>query len=298
MSAAQNFQKKKEYKKTEHPPLRTSKGTELPMLDMRGKAYLEVKYRLVWFREDHPSWAIETELLSVTDRSAYAKATVKDETGRIIATSHKFENVQGFPDFIEKSETGAIGRALALIGYGTQFAPDLEEGERIVDSPVSKSAATPQEEPEEDVGSEPGDYKIDFGRKYKGKKLKEIPRAELESYIKWLDSSEVQDGTPLSQKLEFLKIAFERLYPKETPKNPAKEALEEMENADASPGEYTIKSGSYKGKKLKQFSQAELINMSNSIKEHFFNLNKEVPPASQDLLNAINSYLNTLEMGQ
>ncbi len=31
--------------------------------------------------------------------------------------------------------TGSIGRALAAAGYGTQFAPELEEGERLADSP-------------------------------------------------------------------------------------------------------------------------------------------------------------------
>lgn len=41
---------------------RTSKGTELPLLNLRGKQYFEVKFRLVWFREDHPDWSIETEL--------------------------------------------------------------------------------------------------------------------------------------------------------------------------------------------------------------------------------------------
>jgi len=115
----------------------TAKGTYLPLLKLKGKDYLEVKYRLVWFREDHPNWSISTELVAVTDKSCTAKATVSDETGRVIATSHKSETYAGFADFIEKAETGAIGRALALIGYGTQFCADeLDEGERIVDSPA------------------------------------------------------------------------------------------------------------------------------------------------------------------
>ncbi len=116
----------------------TAAGTELPILDLRGKDYLEVKYRIVWFREDHPNWTIETEYLSITEKSACAKATIKTETGRIIATSHKFENMQGFGDFIEKAETGSIGRALALIGYGTQFCGDeLDEGGRLADAPAA-----------------------------------------------------------------------------------------------------------------------------------------------------------------
>jgi hypothetical protein len=221
---------------------KTSKGTELPLLNLRGKEYLEVKYRLVWFREDHPDWSIETELVSVTDVSAYAKATIRDDKGRIIATSHKFESIQGFPDFIEKAETGAIGRALALIGYGTQFCADeLDEGKRIVDAPAtparvhrvsnfpndriakaprleaeSEEATEEEAEAEEQntgAGStEPGDYMISFGRKYKGKKLKDVPRNEIESYIKWLEASADKQGAPVSRQVQFLKQAYNRLY--------------------------------------------------------------------------------------
>ena len=205
---------------------RTAKGTELPLLNLRGKQYLEVKFRLVWFREDHPDWSIETELLSVTDVSAYARATIRDEKGRIIATSHKFESIQGFPDFIEKAETGAIGRALALIGYGTQFCADeLDEGSRIVDAPVAakskikasdeektreEDAAEPVEEAQNNV--EPGDFQINFGRKFKGKKLKDVPRSEVESYLKWIETNAIREGTALSYQVRNLKNAFDRFY--------------------------------------------------------------------------------------
>ncbi|MGE3681606.1 MAG: hypothetical protein AB7G93_07740 [Bdellovibrionales bacterium] len=203
---------------------RTLKGTELPLLNLRGKQYLEVKYRLVWFREDHPDWSIETDLISVTDSSASAKATIRDESGRVIATSHKFESIQGFPDFIEKAETGAIGRALALIGYGTQFCADeLDEGKRIVDAPVPfrqiqsadlhesmESNEDSREESKDDYP--PGEFTINFGRKYKGKKLKEISRSELEGYIQWLENSSIREGTPLSYQVRYLKSAFDRLY--------------------------------------------------------------------------------------
>lgn len=204
---------------------KTSKGTELPLLNLRGKEYLEVKYRLVWFREDHPDWSIETELVSVTDVSAYAKATIRDDKGRIIATSHKFESIQGFPDFIEKAETGAIGRALALIGYGTQFCADeLDEGKRIVDAPVQSARSLAAAEGEDAVETEepsavnlpsslePGEYLISFGRKYKGKKLKEIPKSEMEGYIKWLENSADKQGTPVSRQVQFLKQAYSRFY--------------------------------------------------------------------------------------
>ena len=105
--------------------------------NIKGKPYLPVAWRLVWFREDHFDWAIETAITQTEDK-ATAKATIKDQTGRIIATAHKSEDIKGFFDYMEKAETGAVGRALALCGYGTQFSPEIEEGsERVVDSPIT-----------------------------------------------------------------------------------------------------------------------------------------------------------------
>ena len=212
---------------------RTPKGTDLPLLNLRGKEYLEVKYRLVWFREEHPDWAIETELLSVTSDSAYARATIKDESGRVIATSHKFETKKGFPDFIEKAETGSIGRALALIGFGTQFCADeLDEGERIVDAPVDRQTRSA----EGDFGSaelanasrenessaalasskDPGDYRIGFGKKYKGLRLRDVPRPELEGYVEWLEDNAAKKGLPLSEEAKYLKLAVEKFLKQPT----------------------------------------------------------------------------------
>ena len=65
------------------------------------------------------------------------KATVTDGKGGH-ATGTKTENAANFPDYVEKAETGSIGRALAALGYGTQFAPELDEEHRIVDSPVER----------------------------------------------------------------------------------------------------------------------------------------------------------------
>jgi len=121
--------------------VKTKAGTELPLLDLKGKNYLAVQWRLVWFREEKPNWTIETETVILEPTSAVFKATVKDETGRVISQGHKSETKTGFPDFIEKAETGAIGRALANCGYGTAFAADLEEGDRIADAPIAPRQA-------------------------------------------------------------------------------------------------------------------------------------------------------------
>ena len=102
-----------------------------------GKEYLPVAKRLVWMREEHPDWAVITEAVEINLVEKYAifRATVMDDNGKMIGTGTKFENASGFGDFIEKAETGSIGRALAVCGYGTQFAPELDEGDRLADSP-------------------------------------------------------------------------------------------------------------------------------------------------------------------
>ena len=126
--------------------------------------YLPVQWRLVWFREKCPNGTIKTKMLQLdldrdTEEETYVwnsekrrsekvvkhakgyvvfKAVVRDGKGGF-ATGTKSEKAASFPDFIEKAETGAIGRALAGLGYGTQFAPELNEEHRIVDSPVERS---------------------------------------------------------------------------------------------------------------------------------------------------------------
>lgn len=129
----------------------TSKGTELPLLNLKGKDYLQVAHRLVWFREDHPSGKILTSVLQLSDKSAIFKAEIfvlgiRERNGQpeffesLLATAHKKETEENFGDFIEKAETGAIGRALAMAGYGTQFDPELDEGVRLADAPTSVAA--------------------------------------------------------------------------------------------------------------------------------------------------------------
>jgi hypothetical protein len=126
------------------------------------KDYLPVNWRLVWFREQCPQGTIDTEEVVVdldreVEEEAFAWNNEKRRSEKIVkrargyarfktiatdgkggrATGTKSENAANFPDFVEKAETGSIGRALAALGYGTQFAPDLDEAHRIVDAPVS-----------------------------------------------------------------------------------------------------------------------------------------------------------------
>lgn len=188
-------------------PWKTPKGTEVQIMDMRGKDYLEVKYRLVWFREEKPAFGIETETIAMTATSAVFKATIKDESGRVVAMAHKSEDKQGFPDFMEKAETGAIGRALALIGYGTQFCGDeFDEGERLADSPVDRGKGVRPEDPGQDNGTKtekwPGVYRMPQG-KWRSKSLMEVAQdpklgpLAISSYVDWFEDNAKKSGKPV-----------------------------------------------------------------------------------------------------
>ncbi|MFN8514433.1 MAG: hypothetical protein U0232_07235 [Thermomicrobiales bacterium] len=122
------------------------------LVNLNGKGeYLEVKWRLLWLRTEHPDAVIETELVRLEDRDAVFKARVSIPGGGS-ATGWGSESAGDFRDFLEKAETKAIGRALAALGFGTQFCHDHEFGVgeppvvnvgqmRIVDTPVDLAAS-------------------------------------------------------------------------------------------------------------------------------------------------------------
>lgn len=136
-----------------------------------GNDYLEVKWRIAWFRAAHPDGSINTEWVPLSPGIAMFKATVSGGGGS--ATGYGTETPDDFKDYIEKAETKAIGRALGALGYGTQFAfdHDFNAGSKnptqyqVVDSPGSaaqygqgqQAAATPnrQRAPQEQSAPPP-----------------------------------------------------------------------------------------------------------------------------------------------
>lgn len=116
--------------------------------------YLEVKWRLVWLRETQPYARIDTELISHDGQEAVFRAKVEiwgpggvDNPFLVrSATGWGSEAANDFRDYLEKAETKALGRALAALGFGTQFCPDFDFGnpldrsanaKKVVDSPIA-----------------------------------------------------------------------------------------------------------------------------------------------------------------
>lgn len=125
------------------------------MMKLKGRDYLQVAWRLVWFRDEHPDWSINAEAITIDQDHAIFRAVISDADGVQKSCGHGSESKRDFGDFIEKAETKAVGRALAMLGYGTQFAgPELDEGERIVDSPIDRGIKGEPPEDEVKAGTE------------------------------------------------------------------------------------------------------------------------------------------------
>jgi hypothetical protein len=73
---------------------------------------------------------------------AVFQATVDDGEGGK-ASAFGTETRKSFEDFVEKASTRAVGRALALLGFGTQFVgEELSEGGHVADAPVDTTMPT------------------------------------------------------------------------------------------------------------------------------------------------------------
>jgi len=134
------------------------------LMQFKGRDYLTVQNRMVWFLRDQRAlivaglatmpYIVRTEIIE-HDREvgwAHFKTYVRDVLGNE-ATMYGSESRADFADFAEKASTKSLGRALLALGYGTAFAPEMDEGERVVDSPIDRQqpvrkAPTPIRQPE------------------------------------------------------------------------------------------------------------------------------------------------------
>jgi hypothetical protein len=116
-----------------------------------GKYYLPAAYRIVWFRDEMgDEWGIRTQLIEGGHEKGFATvhAEIVDPQGRVVASGHKTESKGDFPaGWVEKAESGSIARALAVLGFGTQFMPELDDdGNHPADSPREMAYPAPRVE--------------------------------------------------------------------------------------------------------------------------------------------------------
>jgi len=111
---------------------------KIKTISLQGKDYAQVKDRMNEFREDNVRGLIETIPTFLPDNIIMFKARIlkdkADETSAE-ATGHAMGANKGLKAF-EKLETIAVGRALALLGYGSDGAiassEEMEEFESFL----------------------------------------------------------------------------------------------------------------------------------------------------------------------
>lgn len=149
--------------------------------DIKGKDYAEVNQRIKAFRMVYPQGFINTEMVSNENGVCVFQAVVGyyDEYGEIRClgrgTAYEKEDSSFInkTSYIENCETSAVGRALGMAGFGIDVS--VASAEEVA------NAIQNQEVTQEEADN----YIIEFGKKHKGKKLKEVFE-EDRGYIEWL----------------------------------------------------------------------------------------------------------------
>ncbi len=94
--------------------------------NIKGKDYVEVNQRLLFFRNEpaYAGWSIESDLVDLQPDRCCIKAIIRDADGRIRATGHAHEDrtssMINKTSYVENCETSAFGRALAALGIGIE----------------------------------------------------------------------------------------------------------------------------------------------------------------------------------
>ena len=102
----------------------SEKTLEDKAIDFKGKKYVLVADRVLYFNEKYPKGSIKTELISKPeDKMVIVKATVNpsDDSGQTFNGYSQAIWGEGYinkTSALENAETSAVGRALAFMGIG------------------------------------------------------------------------------------------------------------------------------------------------------------------------------------
>jgi hypothetical protein len=170
-------------------------------IKIHGKTYVEVKDRILAFRNEHKDWNIQTNVINFEPKNGVIimKASVVDDTGVVKATGHAHEwqgdksSMVNETSFVENCETSAIGRALGLLGYGIEESFASADEIRIAEN--KKNKIPNQAKPKIDKSKPETHWAnaiIPIG-KNKGKTLGELTAKQRQWY---LDDYEANEDYP------------------------------------------------------------------------------------------------------
>jgi hypothetical protein len=110
--------------------------TNTGKVNIRGKEYLTVAYRIKQFRVDHPDWQIHTDIVDMDDDRVVVRAEICDSASVTIASGHAEEKRSSSQinqtSALENCESSAVGRALAFAGYGGSEIASADEVQNAI----------------------------------------------------------------------------------------------------------------------------------------------------------------------
>lgn len=127
--------------------LLTAANSTIKPTAIKGKNYPMVNERIKAFRMVYPNGAIITEMISDADGKCVFQASIFDDNEKVIGTGHAYEREEASninkTSYIENCETSAVGRALAMCGFGidASIASYEEVTEAIANQQISPVTA-------------------------------------------------------------------------------------------------------------------------------------------------------------
>lgn len=126
-------------------------NAEIKTIPVKGKEYAEVSQRIKAFRMLFPDGCIHTDIVSIDGGVCVIRATVSDENGRELATGTAYEKegstTVNRTSYIENCETSAVGRALGMLGIGSDVAIASYEEVSNATEAQGKAQGKPQDGP-------------------------------------------------------------------------------------------------------------------------------------------------------
>jgi hypothetical protein len=131
----------------------TKANAVMPKIPVKGKNYAMVPARVQAFRMMCPDGYIGTEIVDMHDGVVTMQATVKDETGKVLATGFAQEKETSSyinkTSYIENCETSAVGRALGMLGLGSD--EQMASAEELCNAITQQTDQKPKSQIDEDA---------------------------------------------------------------------------------------------------------------------------------------------------
>lgn len=122
-------------------------NAEIKTIDVKGKNYAMVASRIQGFRKLCPNGSIATEIVDMRDGVVTMRATVRDEEGHILGTGFAQEKESSSyinkTSYIENCETSAVGRALGMLGIGSE--EQMTSAEELVNAITNQGRKTDEQ---------------------------------------------------------------------------------------------------------------------------------------------------------